>query len=67
MMGKVIVHDREVDFDAAVNLMDNEIIEQINSAAAMIVAGPIMSEQAFIDTYAELHAKKYDGEIFRAD
>lgn len=41
-----------VDFDAAVNLMDDEIREAVHAEA-------IEDEQAFFDRYAALHAAKY--------
>lgn len=51
----------EVDFDAAVNLMDDEIREQLHSKLAPC------SDQDFIDAYVEAHAQKFDGEEFKAE
>lgn len=53
---KVTVAGRQVDFDAAVNLMDDELREQLHAQG-------IESEQAFADAYAEAHAEKF-GETF---
>lgn len=59
-MSKVILNNEEVDFDAVVNLMDDEIREELHSASEW------KSEQAFIDAYVQAHAAKFDGEEFRA-
>ena len=52
------LNSREIDFDAAVNLMDDEIREglhgQFNDG----------EEQAFLDAYIVAHAAKFDGEEF---
>jgi len=53
MSGKVTVAGRTVDFDAAVNLMDDEIREQIHAAG-------IEDEQKFVDAYATAHAVRFD-------
>ena len=60
-MGKVIVNNREVDFDAAHNLMDDEICNELSSKLAPC------GEQEFVDAYVEAHAAKFDGEVFRVD
>ncbi len=57
-MSKVIIsvngYDREVDFDACVNLMDDELREQAHRELAPC------SDQEFIDRYCELHLQKYN-------
>lgn len=55
-MSKVTVNGLEVDFDAAVNLMDDELREELHSQG-------IQNEQAFVDAYAARHAEKF-GETF---
>lgn len=57
-MGKVIINGYSVDFDAAVNLMDDEIREALHSSQEWA------SEQDFADAYAAAHAEKYKGEEF---
>lgn len=47
----------QVDFDAAVNLMDDEIREEVHSHLAPC------SEQEFFDAYTARHAAKF-GEEF---
>ena len=54
---KVMLNGYEVDFDACVNLMDDEIREELH-------ADGIDNEQEFLDRYIERHAEKYDGEQF---
>lgn len=54
---KVMLNGYMVDFDACVNMMDDEIREELAAAG-------IEDEQEFIDSYVELHADKYDGEQF---
>lgn len=54
---KVILNGYEVDFDACVNLMDDEIRETLHAEG-------IETEQEFLDRYIEEHAKKYNGEEF---
>ena len=54
-MGKIIYNDHEFDFDAARNLMDDELCEQIH--------GTVETEQDFIDAYAKAHAHKYGDEF----
>lgn len=55
---KVILNGCEVDFDACVNLMDEEIREALHNEIAPC------DEQYFLDCYIEEHAKKYNGEEF---
>ena len=54
-MGKIIYNDHEFDFDAARNLMDDELCEQIH--------GTVETEQEFVDAYAKAHADKYGDEF----
>lgn len=55
---KVMLNGSEIDFDAAVNLMDDEIREELH--AELVPCG----NQEFLDAYVERHAQKY-GEDFR--
>lgn len=56
-MGKVVnAAGREIDFDAAVALMDDEIREAIHAELAPC------TEQAFFEAYAVAHAEKYGAE-----
>lgn len=50
------INGKPIDFDAAVNLMDDDLREELHSAG-------IESEQAFIEAYAKLHAGRF-GEAF---
>lgn len=52
-------HGVSVDFDAAVNLMDDEIREALHAEG-------IESEQSFFAAYALEHSKKY-GETWELD
>lgn len=56
-MNNVTLRNQVVDFDAAVELMDEEIREQLH--AEMAPCG----EQEFLDAYIEAHAKKYNEEF----
>ena len=47
----------EIDFEAAVNLMDDELREQVSAEMAPC------TDQDFIDRYADLHEQKF-GEGF---
>ena len=53
-MKKVIIDDYEVDFEAAVNLMDDEIREQLHDEMAPC------EDQEFIDAYVKAHEKKFN-------
>ena len=55
---KVILNGQEVDSDACVNLMDDEIREELHRE----YVGEV-TEQEFLDLYCEAHYKKY-GEEF---
>ena len=54
---KVMLNGYMVDFDACVNLMDDEIREEL-------AAEGIETEQEFLNMYVERHAEKYNGEVF---
>ncbi len=54
---KVNLNGSEVDYEACVNLMDDEIREELNAELAPC------SEQEFMDAYVARHAEKY-GEEF---
>lgn len=56
---KVVLNGCEVDFDACVNLMDDEIREALHNEMAPC------TEQEFLDAYIEAHAAKYNGEEFQ--
>ena len=56
---KVMLNGYEVDFDACVALMDDEICEELNYEMAPC------TEQEFLDAYVQRHAEKYDGEEFQ--
>ena len=60
-MSIVILNGKEIDFDAAVNLMDDEVREELHSSAEWV------SEQQFLDAYVQAHAAKYDGEDFKVE
>ena len=51
-MEKVMVNGQAVDFDAAVNLMDSDIRDEINARG-------IDDKQAFVDAYAVAHAETF--------
>ena len=51
-------YDRKVDFDACVNMMDDDLREQVHCELAPC------TDQAFLDRYCQLHEKKY-GEEFQ--
>ena len=55
---KVMLNGYTVDFEACVNLMDDEIREEL-------AAEGIESEQEFMDRYVDRHAEKYNGEVFQ--
>lgn len=52
-MEKVVVAGLEVDFDAAVNLMDDETREEVHSAFSG------QTKQDFVDQYAVAHRAKF--------
>lgn len=57
-MKTVILSNEEVNFDACVNLMDDEIREAIHAELAPC------TEQEFLDAYVDRHYDKY-GEQFK--
>ena len=54
---KIVYRGHSFDFDAAVNLMDDEICEDIHAA------GSCITDQEFMDAYVDAHRIKY-GEEF---
>lgn len=57
MTSKVLLNGYEVDFDAVVNMMDDEIREELHNELAPC------TDQEFVDAYIEAHEAKY-GEQF---
>ena len=55
----VMLNGCEVEFEACVVLMDDEICEELNFEMAPC------TEQEFLDAYVQRHAEKYDGEQFQ--
>ena len=55
---KVMLNGSEIDFEAAVKLMDDEIREELHAELAPC------GNQEFLDAYVERHAQKY-GEDFQ--
>lgn len=55
---KVMLNGSEIDFEAAVNLMDDEIREELHAELSPC------GNQEFLDAYVERHAQKY-GEDFQ--
>lgn len=55
-MAKVTLNGNEYDFDAVVNMMNDELREQLHAEG-------IEDPQEFTDRYAEAHADKF-GETF---
>lgn len=56
---KVMLNGHEQDFDACVNLMDDEIREELHAEMASDC-----TEQEFLDAYCEKHLKKYGEEFY---
>ena len=54
-MSRIVYKGHEFDFDAAVNLMDDELCEELE--------GDYDTDQEFVDAYAKAHEAKY-GEEF---
>ncbi|MDF2649395.1 MAG: hypothetical protein K0Q73_5200 [Paenibacillus sp.] len=52
----VIINGKETDFEALVQLMDEEIREELHSKLAPC------SEQEFAEAYMDAHREKYDEE-----
>ena len=57
----VTLNGRQIDYDAAVMLMDDDLREQLHAKLAPC------DPQTFLNAYVAAHAAKYDGEEFRAD
>jgi SOS response regulatory protein OraA/RecX len=55
---RVVLNGYTIDFDAATNLMDNDIIERMNEQEWT-------SDQAYLDAYVVEHAAKFNGEEFQ--
>lgn len=53
----VTYNNTQVDFEAAVNLMDDEIREALHAELAPC------TEQEFFDAYCKAHAEKYSEEF----
>ena len=51
-------YGNEVNFEAAAELMDDELREELHQELAPCTA------QEFFDDYAKAHAEKFDGEEF---
>ena len=56
-MAKVMLNGEMVDFDVAVNIMDDDIREEVHADLAPC------TDQEFIDEYVKRHEAKY-GETF---
>lgn len=56
-MAKVLLNGYEVDYDAAVSMMDDELREELHNKLAPC------SDQEFMDAYVEAHQAKF-GEQF---
>ena len=54
MANKVLLNGNLVDFDAAVNMMDDEIREERHNELAPC------TDQGFMDAYVEAHEAKYN-------
>lgn len=57
MAKKVLLNGSWVDFDVAVNMMDDDLREELHNKLAPC------SDQEFMDAYVEAHQSKY-GEQF---
>lgn len=56
-MTPVTLNGQEIDFDAAVNLMDDDIREELYLISAYA------NEQAFLDAYARAHRDTFGKEF----
>ena len=54
MANKVLLNGNLVDFDATVNMMDDEIREKLHNELAPC------TDQEFMDAYAEAHEAKFN-------
>ena len=59
MSKQVTLNGKTIDFDAAVNLMDDEIRENLHNKMAPC------TDQEFMDAYVQAHAAKFDDEEFQ--
>lgn len=59
-MAKVMLNGEMVDFDVAVNIMDDDIREEVHADIAPC------TDQEFMDAYAKAHHEKY-GEEFKVN
>ena len=59
MSKQVNLNGKTIDFDAAVNLMDDEIREELHNKMAPC------TDQEFLDAYVDAHATKFGGEEFQ--
>lgn len=64
-MNKVELNGYKVDFDAATNLMDAEICEELHASFNKRPDNP--TDQDFLDAYVKTHAEKFDGEVFEVN
>ena len=53
MTSKVLLNGYEVDLDAVVNMMDDEIREELHNKLVPC------TDQEFVDAYIKAHAAKY--------
>lgn len=60
-MSKVTLNGQQIEFEAAVNLMDDEIRERLHSEIDPC------SDQDFLDAYVEAHSTAFDGEEFQVN
>lgn len=51
------INGNEIDFEAAVHMMDDDLREEL-------AAEGFDGDQEFFEAYAERHAEKFDGEQF---
>ncbi len=56
-MAKVMLRDKEIDFDVVVELMDEDIRDRLHTTMDPC------SNQQFMDAYAKAHADKYNEEF----
>lgn len=56
-MTKVMINGQQIDFDAAVMLMDDDLREQLHSELAPC------TDQEFMDAYVKAHRDKYNDDF----
>ena len=59
---KVIINGKSVDFDAAVELMDDVLRETLSSESSENI-----TNQEFADKYCDMHSAKFFGETFQVN